>query len=266
MVYCHSLSQNQFIIKSSVDDNTIKYANIYASDKLVSSSDSLGNFKIEKKFLESILKITALGYKTLDSISLKDNSIIYMEAETIFLDEIVVSSKIGKTKQKLGKAKNGNIGIVCALGDNTISQVAKYFNNDKGNKAYLDKIRFKALCSDENRILTVHIYSVNDNGEPYKVLNGEDIICKLKKGHNTYDIDLSLYNFSFPQKGLFIALNYLFIEQNKCFKNENKDWYYYEPSIDAIETKNYIDSWYNINGIWKKSINYSVSMELIISN
>jgi hypothetical protein len=266
MVCCHSISQNQFTLKSSEDDNAIKYANIYAYNKLISSTDSLGNFKIDSRFLKSIIKITALGYKTLDSVSLKDSSIIYMETETILLNEIVVSNKIGKIKQKLGKAKNGNVGIVCTLGNNTISQVAKFFKKETVNKAYIEKIRFKTLCTEENRILSIYIYSVSDNGEPYKIINSEDIICNLKKGHNTYDIDLNLHNISFPENGIFIALNYLFIEQNRCYKNENKEWYYYEPSIDAIETNNYLDSWYNLNGVWKKSNTYSLSMELTLTN
>lgn len=266
MVCYHSISQNQFTLKSSEDDNAIKYANIYTSNKLISSSDSLGNFKIDNRFLNSIIKITALGYKTLDSVFLKDKSIIYMETETILLNEVVISNKVGKIKQKLGKVKNGNVGIVCTLGNNTISQVAKFFKKDTVDKTYLEKIRFKTLCTEENRILSIYFYSVNDNGEPDKIINSEDIICKLKKGHNTYEIDLNIHNISFPENGIFVALNYLFIEQNRCYKKENTEWYYYEPSIDAIETDNYLDSWYNLNGMWKKSNTYSISMELTLTN
>ncbi len=260
-----SISQNQFTLKSSEDDTAIKYANIFTNNKLISSSDSLGNFKIDNKFLNSIIKITALGYKTLDSVSLKDKSKIFMETEAILLNEVVVSNKIGKIKNKIGKIKNGNLGIVCAL-ENNISQVAKFFKNGNDYTTYLEKIRFKTLCTEKNRILSIFIYSVGDDGEPNKIINREDIICNLKKGHNTYEIDLSMHNIRFPENGIFVALNYLFIEQNKCYRNENTEWFYYEPSIDAIETNNYLDSWYNLNGMWKKSNTYSVSMELTLTN
>ena len=266
MIYCHSISQNQFTLKSSEDDTAIKYANIYTANKLISSSDSLGNFKIDNKFLSSIIKITALGYKTLDSVSLKDNSTIFMETEAILLNEVVISNKISKIKHKLGKAKNGNIGIVCTLENNTISQVAKFFKKDTEYITYLEKIRFKTLCTEKNRILSIFIYSVSDKGDPDKIINREDIICNLKKGHNTYEIDLSQHNINFPENGIFVALNYLFIEQNKCYRNKDSEWYYYEPSIDAIEVNNYLDSWYNLNGIWKKSDTYSISMELTLTN
>ena len=61
-----SKSQNIFSLKSSDDDLPIKYAHIFANNKIISSSDSLGNFIINKNHLNSIIKITALGYKTLD--------------------------------------------------------------------------------------------------------------------------------------------------------------------------------------------------------
>ena len=88
-----SKSQNIFSLKSSDDDLPIKYAHIFANNKIISSSDSLGNFIINKNHLNSIIKITALGYKTLDSVKLNNSLTVFMEVEPIVLNEIVVNNK-----------------------------------------------------------------------------------------------------------------------------------------------------------------------------
>ncbi len=260
-----SKSQNIYSIKSLDDNLPIKYANIYANNKIITSSDSLGNFIINKNLLNSIFKITAIGFKTIDSISIKETTIL-MEVEPIVINEIIVTNKKKLQKYKLGKAKSGTIGIVCNLDDNTISQVSKLFEKKTESTTFLDKVRFKALCNDKNRVLSIVIYSVGLNGEPDKILNSEDIICNLKKGHNTYEVNLSQLNINFPENGVFIALNYILIEQNKYYKNREINWYYYEPSIDAESIKNYTDTWFNINGTWKKSETYSISMELTLTD
>ncbi|MFD2697810.1 hypothetical protein ACFSQ0_07380 [Mesonia sediminis] len=265
--YCNiSQSQNLYTLKSSEDNSPIKYAYIYANNNILTSSDSLGIFKIKDKYLNSTIKIEALGYKTLDSVPIKNTSNILMEIKPITLSEVVLTQKKNSKKYKLGKAKNGNVGIVCTIQNNTISQVSKLFKKPTQNIVFLDKVKFKTLCSDKNRILSVFIYSVDNNGKPGRILNNEDIICNLKKGHNAFELDLSHLNITFPEKGVFIALNYIFLNQNKCFPNKNNNWYYYEPSIDAISVDNYTDSWYNINGLWKKSQTYSISMQLTVTN
>lgn len=259
-------SQNFYKLRSYEDNYPIKYANIYANNKILTSSDSLGNFSISESNLNSIIKITALGYKTLDSVSLKNNSTILMEIEPIILNDVVITNKKKLQKYKLGKAKSGNVGIVCTIENNVISQVSKLFENKSQKTTFLDKIKFKTLCTEKGRILSIFIYTVDENGKPDKILNDEDIICKLEKGHNTYEVNLNKFNITFPENGVFIALNYIFLEQNKCYRNKEQNWYFYEPSIDAISVNNYTDTWYNLNGVWKKSEIYSISMELTLTD
>ena len=262
-----SKSQNIFSLKSSDDGLPIKYAHIFANNKIISSSDSLGNFIINKNHLNSVIKITALGYKTLDSVNLNNSQTVFIEVQPIVLNEIIISNQNSKkVTYKLGKVKNGDVGVVCTLENNTISQVAKFFENKFEYITFLDKIRLKAFCSDKDRLISILIYSVGVDGNPEKILNSESIICNLKKGHNTYEVNLNQFNIDFPENGVFIALNYVFIEQNKCFRNKDKSWYFYEPSIDAKSVNNYTDSWYNINGYWRKSESYSVCMELFLAN
>ena len=111
--YCNiSQSQNVYSLKSSEDNSPIKYANIYENNKILTSSDSLGIFKINDKYLNSTIKIKALGYKTIDSVSIKKTLNIVMEVKPVTLNEVILTQKKEAEKFKLGKAKSGDIGIV----------------------------------------------------------------------------------------------------------------------------------------------------------
>ena len=110
------------------------------------------------------------------------------------------------------------------------------------------------------------LYTIDDQGQPDQILNTEKIIAQLKKGHHTYTIDVKHLQIPFPKNGVFVALNYLFLEQNKAYSKTNPAWYHYEPSIDATSVDHYTDSWYMQKQNWKQSETYSLSMQLILSD
>ena len=257
--------QNQIFIKSKNTNQPIPYANIWESNKIFTSSDSFGSFFIGEKYLNSKFKVSAVGYKTMDSININDRNTIYLEEDIIELKEISVSKRINSKNFKIGKVKNGDIGIVAEMNRET-SQIGKFFVNNSSEKLFLDRFRFKTNCSSKNQIVNILIYSVGDNGEPNEIINTENIVCKLKKGYNTNEVDLRDLKIEFPVEGVFIVVNYLFLEQNKVYGEKNKNWYYYEPSLDALLVNQYTDTWYNDNNDWKKNNNCSVSFQLIVTN
>lgn len=257
--------QNQIFIKSKNTNQPIPYANIWEANKIFMSSDSLGSFFIGEKYLNSKFKVSAVGYKTMDSIIINDRNTIYLEEDIIELKEISVSKRINSKNFKIGKVKNGDIGIVAEMNRET-SQIGKFFVNNSSEKLFLDRFRFKTNCSSKNQIVNILIYSVGDNGEPNEIINTENIVCKLKKGYNTNEVDLRDLKIEFPVQGVFIVVNYLFLEQNKVYGKKNKNWYYYEPSLDALLVNQYTDTWHNDNNDWKKSNNCSVSFQLIVTN
>ena len=181
--------QNQIFIKSKNTNQPIPYANIWESNKIFTSSDSLGSFFIGEKYLNSKFKVSAVGYKTMDSIIINDRNTIYLEEDIIELKEISVSKRINSKNFKIGKVKNGDIGIVAEMNRET-SQIGKFFVNNSSEKLFLDRFRFKTNCSSKNQIVNILIYSVGDNGEPNEIINTENIVCKLKKGYNTNEVDL----------------------------------------------------------------------------
>tara|TARA_B100000378_G_C18052572_1_gene413610 strand:+ start:2523 stop:3359 length:837 start_codon:yes stop_codon:yes gene_type:complete len=260
-------SQQSFTLKSAEDQTSIAYASISSEHTLLTTSDSLGKFTIQQEDLHLPITIKALGYKTLDSFSLDTKSpVIFLEAQAVTLDEVVLQQQKKEHTYKVGKVKNGDIGIVCRLQNNTIAQVAKVVKNEFSKATWIDQVKFKTLCTAENRIISLVLYAVNEQGQPGRILHTEKIIAQLKKGHHTYEIDLKHLQIPFPENGVFVALNYLFLEQNKAYSKTNPSWYHYEPSIDATSVDHYTDSWYKLKQHWQKSNTYSLNMQLILSD
>ena len=54
--------QNQIFIKSKNTNQPIPYANIWESNKIYTSSDSLGSFFIGEKYLNSKFKVSAVVF------------------------------------------------------------------------------------------------------------------------------------------------------------------------------------------------------------
>lgn len=260
-------AQQSFSLKSAEDQTPITYASISSEHNLVTTSDSLGKFSIQQEDLHLPITIKALGYKTLDSFSLDTQSpIIFLEAQPVTLDEVVLRQQKKEHTYKVGKVKNGDIGIVCRIQNNTIAQVAKVIKNEFNQATWIDQVKFKTLCTANHRIISIVLYAVNKHGQPGRILHTEKIIAQLKKGHHTYTIDLKHVQISFPESGVFVALNYLFLEQNKAYSKTNPSWYHYEPSIDAKSVDHYTDSWYKLKQHWQKSKTYSLNMQLILSD
>ena len=265
IVSCTIHAQNQIFIKSKNSNQAVSYANIWESNKIFTSSDSLGSFYVDEKHLNSKFKISAVGYKTIDNIDVNDKKTIFLDDEIVVLKEVTISKILNSKNFKIGKIKNGDVGIVSEMNKKT-GQIGKFFMNNSKEKLFLNKFKFKTLCSNENRVVNILIYSVGNNGTPNEIINNENIVCHLKKGHNTSEVDLSYLKIEFPVEGLFIVVDYIFIEQNKVYGETNKNWYFYEPSLDAVQTNQYTDTWYDDGNEWKKNNKYSISFQLIVTN
>ena len=257
--------QTFFSLKDKETNEPIPYANIWRSNVLITASDSLGNFQLNKITQNPIYKITSVNYKTLENIQLKE-SIITLEKQTIELNNVLINSKVRKNRAKLGNVKNGDIGVCAEMKDSiSNSLIAKFFPNNNQDNLYLEKIKFKCLTTDKNRIVSFLIYDTDESGAPKELLNTENIICNIKKGHNINEVDISNLNILFPEKGVFIVVNYLFLEQNKIYGLKNKDWFYYEPSFDANEVNQFNDTWY-YNSKWNKIETYSLNIQLTLTD
>ncbi|HSD14909.1 MAG TPA: hypothetical protein VLB74_09700 [Flavobacterium sp.] len=260
------LGQHTVSVRDKNTNKAIAYASVLKDEKVYTTADSLGIFQVDAKSLKGIFTISSVGYasKTV-SISASD-SVIYLEKEVVQLPEMEIHARKNKKKFVIGKAKRGDIVVVCGQSDNQTEEMGKFFKNPTGGVLFLKKFKFNTFASTKNRIVNILFYSVKETGEPDKVINTENIICKLRKGNHTTEVDVSKMDIEMPKEGIFIVVQYLLLEENRQYSEKNKDSYFYEPSIEANYTEGYTDSWYRQDTVWKKNNGISLNFQLVLTD
>ncbi|MGX7667753.1 hypothetical protein [Flavobacterium pedocola] len=258
----NGVAQTSFTLKGIKSKQPIPYASVLKENKIYGTADSLGIFHVKDGDLGKHFTISSVGYETLDGVLKGDAKIIFLSESVKQLQEVKIVKRKGSKTVKLGKAKKGDFGI-CARMEDQVGLLGKYFSSGKNEGLFVDKIKFNALSSKNGQIINFLLYSVNENGEPDKILTQENILCALKKGNHTNEIDLKQYGIEMPKEGIFVVFQYLLVEQNKQYSSYNKEWFFYEPSLDASVSEGYTDSWFN-DGSWKKAENYSLNFQLLL--
>lgn len=261
------LGQHTVVLKDKNTNNAIAYASIFKDDKLYTTADSLGVFHVDAKSLKSNFTISSVGYTSKTVVISAEDTVIYLEKEVAQLEEMRILARKNKRKFTLGKAKRGDIVVVCGKTGNLTEELGKFFKNPTEEVLFLKKFKFNTFASTKSRIVNILFYSVKETGEPDKIISPENIICKLKKGNRTTEVDLSKMNIEMPKEGIFVAVQYLLLEENKQYSDKNKDSFFYEPSIEANYTDgSYTDSWYKQDTVWIKNKTISLNFQLVLTD
>jgi hypothetical protein len=103
------------------------------------------------------------------------------------------------------------------------------------------------------------LYHVDDNGEPERFVYDKNIIGIAKKGNQLTEIDLSEFTIEFPERGFFVAIEWLIVDENKfeytaTMQGSKKELnrISYEPAIGTIPSETDQNSWIFSGGDWKK--------------
>ncbi len=118
-------SQSKFIIYDSITNERIQYANIWKNNLILTNSNSEGLFEIDDKDkdLNSIYKITCLGYKPI-KLDLS-NPKFYLSPETISLNEVVVYNRKKNKNIRQGSNKNKDV-LVATNNSIKIAEIVKF--------------------------------------------------------------------------------------------------------------------------------------------
>jgi hypothetical protein len=257
-------AQTTVYLKDKETKMPVAYANIWKAESLYRTADSLGVFSVDINDSRNFFKITCVGYQdTIAEISPE----ILLRPNKIALDEIrLVKRKFEKATQ-LGKAKRGDnhYGVQW---DAKIAMTARYFPNNGIQRKYLSKAKFFATATAKNRLISVLVYSVGDDGKPNEILNTETLIYKLKKGTHAVEADLDDLNIEFPANGIFIIIQHPLLDQNKNYHpgSNHPNAFFYEPLISINYVDEYKDTWYFKEGDWHQQKKYTINAELRLTD
>ena len=247
----------------------IPYVNIWVEDENIgTTSEENGEFSINSAE-NKILVFSAVGFETLKA-KLNESGKVVLKAITYQLDEVVIQKRIGKDEIEIGKYKKRNISLYYGTATQP-TIIAKFIapTQDIKEHPFIDNITFLTLSMINNAKIKVRFYEVAQDGSPGLDYSDDIIIVSVKSGKQNNTIDLKDRNIKIPDSGLFIAFEWMIIEENKytyeyTLDEENsklqgwlpgskrkvyKDGIEYDPFIGTIPSES-STSWQYIAGKW----------------
>jgi hypothetical protein len=254
-----SFSQLKSVIINSDTKEKIPYVNIWVENENIgTTSNEKGEFKLEINSTKIIL-FSAIGFETKKISSELINNILELKPIVTELDEIVISKKLSQ-KLIIGKFKKSKINnyFGCGIKPWITARFFKY-TEEYERTPFLEEIRILTKSDVKNSKFNIRFYSVNEKGEPENYRYNENIIGIAKKGKKIIEIDVSKLDIEFPEKGFFIAIEWLIIENNKyeykyTMEGSRKklEGISYEPAIGTVPAETDENSWTFNQGKWKK--------------
>ena len=206
----------------------IPYVNIWVENENIgTTSEENGAFSIADAE-NKILVFSAVGFETLKA-KLNESGKVVLKAIAYQLDEVVIQKRIGKDEIEIGKYKKRNINLYYGTATQP-TIIAKFIapTQDIKKHPFIDNITFLTLSMINNAKIKVRFYEVAQDGSPGLDYSDDIIIVSVKSGKQNNTVDLKDKNIKIPDSGLFIAFEWMIIEENK---------YTYEYTIDEENTK-----------------------------
>jgi hypothetical protein len=193
----------------------IPYVNIWVENENIgTTSEENGEFSIADAENKTLV-FSAIGFETLKA-KLNDSGKVVLKSVAYQLDEVVIQKRIGKDQIEIGKYKKGNISMYYGAGIKP-TILAKFIAPTKDIKThpFVDNITFFTLSNINNAKIKVRFYEVAPDGSPGLDYSDDIIIVTVKKGKRNTTLDLKDKNIIIPDSGLFIAFEWMIIEENK---------------------------------------------------
>lgn len=257
-----TFAQISGVVKNTNDQKPIPYVNIWVENENIgTTADENGEFQIAAP-AESQLIFNALGYENKTIKASEIDGIIFLIPKVFELEEIKVISKKESLEYKAGSFRSGIINSFYAGNDYTPYVVTRYFpyQTDYEKTPFIKSIMPYCKSDIADAKFKVRVYSSDKNGLPGDEILKNNIIITVKKGSSKPVINLSEYNLVFPESGIFIGFEFMFLESNKYdytttdSKTKQKlNRTSIEPAFGTISTESDLkQSLKNINGKWAK--------------
>lgn len=215
--FVFSLSaQTKGIVKDSVTGQPIPYVSVWVENESIgTTAEENGEFVINTNDKNKNLVFSVLGYER-KICRVSEAQSVSLSPSAVDLVEVMIFNKKEKKQVEIGKTKS----VIQEAFDNGPRMDAKYFpyHQDYKKTKWIKKVTILTDSKVEDATIKLHLYEVDENGFPGKELLSKDFIVTLQKGIFKHKVDVSEFNLTFPQKGLFVAFEKLIIEKNKLEK------------------------------------------------
>ena len=225
-----SLNAQELTIAGSIYDSETKKGIPFASlvfetIKKGTSTDEEGNFRfvLDAKLKGEFVKLSCVGYEpVLMRAGTLDGAHVYLEQKTDELAEVQVYQMLQERRERVNSFRGKQIvGLGNFSGGAYPSALARYYErpDDFDAGCFLSAIEIQFYNGFGIRPMPakfrLRILSVAADGKPGTDLLGTDFILHKDESARKVKLDLKPYKLNIPQEGFFVAVEHLFIEENK---------------------------------------------------
>lgn len=272
-----SFGQITGVIKDSASNEPIPYVNIWVENESIgTTSNENGVFTLSTNGNGGNVIFSSIGYETLKINSQLFNGVVKLKPKITELQEVVVKAKEQNNETIIGHFEKWWIRLYFAC-NNTPWIAARFFdyNEDYNQTPFLKKIRVFTKSELKESIFNIRLYSVGDDGKPFEYIYDKNILGVARKGKRITEVDISELNIKFPDKGVFVAVEWLIIDSNKYeytytmndFNVDTNKYEYtqakkkskeklkgirYAPFFGTVISETDKNSWVYIQGKWIK--------------
>jgi hypothetical protein len=233
--------------------NPIPYASIFVKgqDK-GATTDMQGIFKLNQVSQNTLLVISAIGYETLEMLSNEQINIELLQ-KVYALPEIKVIPKKHQEKFIIDPLKKIKLRSFVSPSGDYPWILTKFFTfkPEYGSSSFIKQIQVLTLCHKDSATFNLRLIAAGPSGEPSFDLLNKNLIVSVKEGEKLTSIDLVDKNVIFPEHGLFVAYEWLIVEQNN-YNNHQTPKPSIEPMIGILPGDN-DGIWMYSKGTWYKS-------------
>lgn len=235
-------TQTKLTIVDGITKDPLPYTNIQSIIKKEGFITNENGFILLNLSQTDTIHISYVGYKSINYVVGKianDKIELFKETGSTLPDVLVKKYKPIEKPFRLGfqnlkvsyRLFDGRIRNKNNLG-HEITTLVEFPNENEKYKIL--KVILPTNKIVKNDPLRLHIYSINDNGEPFEELLINDVI--INKGYNLFgniEVDISNQNIILNSKGVFVG-----IQKVSIFDKEQKNitYLYFTSEINKVNT------------------------------
>jgi hypothetical protein len=211
----------------------IPYVNIWVDgENIGTTSEEDGTFTLNFSE-EKVLVFSAVGFETKKVNSLDVKTVI-LKARVYKLEEVNVIKRKGTAEITIGKFKKKNIKSFRLSTTEPLIIGTKIEPSAEVEKhPFIKAISFATYSDLENAKVNLRFFEVDKEGIPGNDFLQQNILVNIRKGRNSNTVVLDTINLVLPKEGIFVAVEWLIIEDNK-FEKVLK----YGDNLEYSETHN----------------------------
>jgi hypothetical protein len=244
----------------------IPYANITIEGKNIGGTTCIkGEFTINYSNNNSTILISAIGYES-QKVVVSGNSVyIKLEPKSYDIESVTIKprrAKISKTLNSLKDKKTSNYAA-CSVSPWIIAKHFEY-SKEYSHTPFVKSVGILVKSNIMQSKFNLRLIEANDDGTPGNDILSENIIVKARLGKRVISIDLTDKHIIFPKNGIFVAVEWLMIDDNKMNityslsgdKKKHKG-IRYEPMFGLLKENGLAGTWISFGGKWHNtSLNY----------